>query len=494
MTTKHVPHDQSRDSDSGAVLIMALAMIVIGALIVLPLLDYAMTVSRAGRVQMNTTANDEIVKAGIHVALADPISLYTVCANAGLQTEQPLATPPGFAVQTGCSWVDAQASENPESLWYSAATTQAGSTLPTGVAEANATYGSSGAADPQTWWAAASSVQSGDTIWNPDLPAFDDRFQTKYTMPTAGYGDCTVYFPGKYTDPLTISGPGKTFFANGIYYFANTVKFTGNADVVIGDGLTEGCTDTPDAVLYGENASGDGISLPAVNGGVGATFVFGGAGRMVIDNSVPTSAGKTLSVIFNKRYVQGTEVSTASSAGVSIMTVNGLLVGTDTIGELHTPTIAVKIPNQTGTTPSPAPGSRFKPSTLVPPDLVTPTPAIVDINMTATSKATVHIPGYVAAPQGIIKVNYAPGMTGGKDVMINGGVLGAQIVISPDRPDTDADPASSFVIGLENPTVQQTFKITSRTTGPPPLVTATAIVQVNQSGVAWVNSYVVQSN
>jgi hypothetical protein len=492
MRTTAVPHDESRDPDGGAVLIMALAMIIIGALIVLPLLDYAMTVSRAGRVQTNTTANDEAVKAGIHIALADPISLYTVCASAGLQTEQPLATPPGFNVKSACSWVDAQASEDPESLWYSAATTQAGSTLPAGVAEANATYGSSGAAEPTTWWAASSSVQAGDTIWNPDLPAFDNRFQTKYTMPAA-YGDCTVYFPGKYTDPLTISGPGKTFFANGIYYFTNTVTFTGNADVVVGDGLVEGCTDTPDAVLYGENAAGDGISLPAVNGGVGGTFIFGGAGRMVINNSVPTSPGKTLSVIFNKRYVQGTEISTASSAGVSIMTVNGLLNGTD-IAELHTPTIAVKAPMQTGTTPSPAPGSLFKPSTWVPPDLITPTPAVVDINMTAATQAMVHIPGYVAAPQGIVKVSYAPGMTGGKDVMINGGVLGAQILISPDRPDTDLDPVSKFVIGLENPTVQQTFKITSRTTGAPPLVTATAIVQVNQSGVAWVNSYVVQSN
>jgi hypothetical protein len=482
--------DHQHDTDKGAALILALAMIVIGSLIVLPLLDYAMTISRSSRIQTNKTTNDESVKAGLRVALADPTSLYEVCASAGLTTEVPLAIPPGFDVESTCSWVDAQAAEDPETLWYSATTTQAGSTLPSGVSEANIVYSGSGAADPTAWVAASSAEQAGDTIWTPHLPAYDNKFQVKYTMPS-GYGDCSVYFPGKYTDPVTITGPGKTFFANGIYYFENTVTISGNADVVVGDGAVEGCTTTQEALFDAVNVDGDSPDNPSVSGGVGSTFVFGGGGRLVIDNSTPTTS--SLSVVFNKRYVQDTEVSTASSAGVSIMTVNGWMNGA-VIDPMSNGSIYVPAPMQTGTTPAPAPASFFKPSTLVPPDMTTPTTPVVQVNMTTPTPAYVSIPGYIAVPQGIINVSYAPTALPGKDVRLNGGVLAAQIWVSADRPDADTDPLTNFVIGLENPTVQQTFKIETETIGATPKVTGTAIVQVNQQGAFYVNSYVVQSN
>lgn len=481
------------DTDNGAALILALAMIVIGSLIVLPLLDYAMTISRSSRIQTNKTTNDESVKAGLRIALADPTSLYEVCASAGLTTEVPLATPPGFSVSSTCSWVDAQSAEDPETLWYSASTIQAGSTLPSGVSEANIVYSGSGAADPTAWVAASSAEQAGDTIWAPHLPAYDNKFQAKYTMPS-GYGDCTVYFPGKYIDPLSITGPGKTFFANGIYYFENTVTISGDADVVVGDGAVEGCTTTQEALFDAVNDSGDGPDSPSVSGGVGSTFVFGGAGRLVIDNSTATTS--RLSIVFNRRYVQDTEVSTASSAGVSIMTVNGLLNGTVIDPMINVDgSIYVPAPMQTGTTPTPAPANFFEPSTLVPPDLMTPTTPVIQVNMTAPTPAYVSIPGYISVPQGIVSVSYLdPAALAGKDVRLNGGLLAAQILVSADRPDADTDPLTNFVIGLENPTVQQTFKIETKTTGATPRVTGTAIVQVNQQGAFYVNSYVVQSN
>ncbi len=200
-----------------------------------------------------------------------------------------------------------------------------------------------------------------------------------------------------------------------------------------------------------------------------------------------------MSVVFNKRYVQDTEVSTASSAGVSIMTVNGLLNGA-VIDPMNNGTIYVPAPMQTGAAPTPAPASFFKPSTLVAPDVMTPATPVIAVNMTTPAPAHISIPGYIAVPQGIVSVNYAPGSLPGKDVRINGGVLGAQILVSADRPDADTDPTTHFVIGLENPTVQQTFKIETTTTGATPNVTGTAIVQVNQQGAYYVNSYVVQSN
>ena len=479
------------DEDRGTALILALCMIVIGALIVLPMLNYAMTISRSGRVQTNSTVNEEAVKAGLLVALANPKSLYSVCSGAGLTSSEVLGSPPGFDVETECSWVDAVPAVDNATLWYSATTTQSGSSLPTGVAEANGTFAASGAPDPTAWLNGGftSPTPAGSKIWLPDLPAIDTRHGRRSTRCPLHTATAPSTSPGKYTDPLEITGPGKTYFANGIYYFENTVTIKQDADVVVGDGSVEGCTDTPDAVLYGEDLNGDAVDTPAVNGGVGGTFVFGKAGRLVIDNSTTTTA---LSVIFNKRFVQEGEASTASSAGVSIMTVNGLLnTNGTTIDPLNNGTVATPVPNQSSG--GVAPGTVFKPSTLVPPDLAAAaTLPVLLVNLPSLAQVTISIPGYVAAPQGIVKVQYAAGMTSGKNVKINGGVLGAQILVSADRPDADPDPASTFVIGLENPTVQQTFKITSTSQGGSPNITGTAIVQVNQSGVAWVNSYVIQ--
>ncbi len=73
-------------------------------------------------------------------------------------------------------------------------------------------------------------------------------------------------------------------------------------------------------------------------------------------------------------------------------------------------------------------------------------------------------------------------------------MLAVQTFVSADRPDTDTDPLTSFVIGLENPTVQQKFKIRARSIGGAPNVTGTAIVEDNKQGAFYVNSYVVQSN
>ena len=55
--------------------------------------------------------------------------------------------------------------------------------------------------------------------------------------------------------------------------------------------------------------------------------------------------------------------------------------------------------------------------------------------------------------------------------------------MSPERP-------ASLQIGLLNSVVQKTFKIVSQTKNTTPRVTATALIQVNQTGGYAINSWV----
>ena len=181
------------------------------------------------------------------------------------------------------------------------------------------------------------------------------------------------------------------------------------------------------------------------------------AGRLVVDNVTPSTTGTGATLTINKRLVAPTETGVLSSEGVSIMSVNGVLSGT-TITDLNQPQIFVPAPMVATTPPTPASGTTFKPSTLVPtvaPAL--PAPAIVDINLSGASPTTVDIESYIATPQGTVNVTTAPGATAGKSVSMLGGVLGANINVSVDRPAT-------FVMGLVNQVVQKTFKIVSTTT------------------------------
>ena len=129
----------------------------------------------------------------------------------------------------------------------------------------------------------------------------------------------------------------------------------------------------------------------------------------------------------------------------------------------------------------------FKPSTLVP--AVAPAPPtlpIVDINLSGAKPVTVDIEGYIATPQGTVNITTAPGTTAGKSVSMLGGVLGAFINVSADRP-------QNLVFGLVNQVVQKTFRIVSTTTLGNPKVSAIAVVKVNDTGDYAIGSYVVQT-
>jgi hypothetical protein len=294
----------------------------------------------------------------------------------------------------------------------------------------------------------------------------------------AGYPSCIVYFPGTYTTPVTITGSTPVFFASGIYYFESTVTFSGSANVVIGDGGIEGCTTDQEAAFSAVNApTNHNIT------GIGATFVFGGAGRLVIND---LTAGTGVSVRFNSRYVGETDVSTTSSAGVSIMTVNGVLDGSggiaplDLPGQLYVPASLVG-----GEPPTTAAPPSFNPSTVISSaDPLLPAPPMVDITLATATPATVSIPGYISVPQGTVNITTTPPAgTTGQNLQLVGGILAAQASIPVDAPAT-------FVFGAAYAVVQKTFKIETTTTSS--RSKSTAIVQVNSTGAYAVNYWEVQ--
>ena len=72
---------------------------------------------------------------------------------------------------------------------------------------------------------------------------------------------------------------------------------------------------------------------------------------------------------------------------------------------------------------------------------------------------------------------------------LTGGIVAAAFRVNDDRA---VDGELTVPIGLVNPVVQRTFRITSTTSSGKPKVTSTAIVQINQNGAYTINSWVVQ--
>jgi hypothetical protein len=473
--------------DEGAALILALVMIILAAFIVIPSLNYTMSVTKSNRGVQDKVLRSEAVKGGLRTVLADGKGLYQACKDSGLTDVKTLASPGlDVAVQSTCTTTFETHAEDPADLWFAGASTWAGSVLPTGIT--GTTYGGSGNADPKFWWLNDMSKDSdGGKVWAPQLPVTPVDLRSTagptpgFGMPTP-YGACRVFFPGKYTDPLILTAASNYYFVSGVYYFENTFRVSGSAKVVVGLGASEGCTDDLDAVSYADYSA----PFNHNQSGAGATLIFGGAGRLVVDD---VTAGTGPSLIINKRLVSPTELGVQSSEGVSIMSVNGVCpVGCTSIGDLDQPQIYVPAPMQASTPPSAASATSFKPSSLVPTVAPAAPPLpIVDINLSGpATTANVDIESYIAAPQGIVSVYTAPGATANKTVKLLGGVLGAQIAFSVDTPAT-------FVAGLVNQVVQKTFKIVSTTVSGNPKVTATAVVKVNDTGDYAVGSYVVQT-
>ena len=348
-------------SDDGSALILVLVLMVIAALIVLPLMDYAMAVGRTNTVLSSKTARTEAVKGGLRIALADTAALYDTCGPPDGQAHTGIDLPMSglkVPVKTECFFIDEAVSLATTEVRYGLAAVQVGKTVPAGMLSPGWVPT---AAPPTTneWISQTSLTSVTDKIWLPNLPThgLSPRTPAGWPMPpefaTAEFPTCRVYFPGTYPNALTINGP--TYFASGIYYFEDTVNITGGADVVVGGGLVEGCATDQYAAFYAVGAP----STHNING-LGATFVLGKAGRLLVDNT----AGP-IKLRFNKRYVPSGDDGVAPSAGVSIASVNGKLAADGITGvDLLQPNVLEVPVSKVGAVSGPATPQKYLPSTL----------------------------------------------------------------------------------------------------------------------------------
>ena len=154
------------ETDVGAALILALAMMLIATLIVLPALRYTMTVTKTGRQVEQKVERAEAVKGGLRTVLADGKGLYQACKGAGLTQPVALASPGlNVGVTTTCTTTADTLAEDPANLWYAAASTWVGSTLPSGLS--GGMYGGSGGSDPTLWLNDTSIASDGGMVWTP---------------------------------------------------------------------------------------------------------------------------------------------------------------------------------------------------------------------------------------------------------------------------------------------------------------------------------------
>ncbi len=313
----------TRRRDDGMVLPLVLVLILLGALIIVPLMSYSISVFKANRVLTDRTQQIEAVKGATRVALGDPVRLFNECTSGTPVDLGPAGL--DLSVTTTCQQTSQVSVIDAVEVPYGAAALQVGEAVPPSFV--GSTIDSTGETDPvaDDWWdaydAAAPTV---NTIWLPNLPErFGDiRESTPFEMP--GAFDCDVYFPGTYLAPVVVSD--RTYFASGVYYFEDTVHFVGGADAVVGFGLEDGCTSDQEAVFE--------VMTPPARfniEGLGATFVLGDDARLIVDNGsttdavgdlVSNDAGLPLSVRFNQRYLEN---EGDAGARVSIVSVNGKL-------------------------------------------------------------------------------------------------------------------------------------------------------------------------
>lgn len=467
------------ERDRGSALLMALVVVMLASFVVVPLLRYTMTVVKQNQLAQAKSARLEAVKGGLRTALADPKALYKTCDAATLISGVTLSSPMlDTSVSTTCFKMVSQTAEDPADLWFGLATTSVGSTLPTGSGVLGTPFAGSGAAPTNAWVGSTTSDAQGSKVWLPRLPVNNKAIRSAagYSMPT-GFQACTVYFPGTYSDPITITGSTPVYFASGVYYFENTIRISGNAKVVVGGGAEAGCVRSDqEAAFYATNA-------PASHGisGLGGTFILGRGARFVVDQATP---GTSMSVVFNRRYAAASDTAGAASVGVSIETVNGIEAGATNV-DFSNPSVYVPVSTVAGGASSIAADHGFHASSVVfDPALPAQTP-VVQVNLTTATTARVVIPGYISAPQGVVAVTTAAGATASKTVQLTGGVLAASIDLGAARP-------AVFKLGLDNPIVLQTFKIVSTTTSGTPVVTSSAVVQLKENGAFAVNSWQTQ--
>ncbi len=347
--SKHPDRRDRQHKDEGSTLILTLVVIIVGAFFVLPMMTYVMTVNQVSRLRIQSANSSEIVRGGLRSVLYDPSGLYSACSGTGVSAAQNLAVPPGLPITTQCTTVDQNEQWMPEDVRWALTTTMVGSEVPipppylappeapdldqtiseqwctSAVAEGvpcGREYPGNGSTAYTDWFLPdinATTESTGSKIFLPFLPSVIDAagYAGGYDINTDGLGAmCKVYFPGRYTDDVVITGSMPVYFVSGVYYFEKTLRFSGDAQVVVGAGATDGCIDG-DAIAVADAGYAD-----ATSSGVGGTFIFGAKGRMMIDTATAGTPSKGISLTFNRRLVDPSDAD-AIMNNVSIMSVNG---------------------------------------------------------------------------------------------------------------------------------------------------------------------------
>jgi hypothetical protein len=134
--------------------------------------------------------------------------------------------------------------------------------------------------DPTKSWMSyvGDSEVAGGARSYPALPPLPPYTRPSVNQASLSSGSCKLYFPGQYLAPLTL-GPGDHYFASGIYYFTGLVTLQPGARVVGGEGKFSGCAVDAEAVFATDAPKAHSVT------GKGATFVFGGAGRLIANDA-----------------------------------------------------------------------------------------------------------------------------------------------------------------------------------------------------------------
>jgi PA14 domain len=272
------------------------------------------------------------------------------------------------------------------------------------------------------------------------LPTYTRPSAAQAKIPPTGTNLCNIYYPGQYDTALTLAS-GTHYFASGVYYFTSTVTLQPGAKVVAGEGKFPGCA------VDAEAAFAQGAPRSHSISGKGATFVFGGAGKLISDNA---------SLEMNRRV---SDATTRASEGISIRSVNfGPTPPTTTLLSVQIPNDAVTIANvydasnplcssalsttqclqpassHTVQATSSSPIRSFVSSTL------TTTDAIVQVNQTSGSAATNQFvaDGYVFVPNAKVVLN--GGSNANYRLQMSGGVVASAVNVGYSKmPSTSSD-------------------------------------------------------
>ena len=87
--------------DRGSVLILVLVLVVVAGLIVIPLMNYTMSVLRLNTAVSERTKDVEAAKGGLRVALSDPKNVFNECDNGGNLTNPGPVN--GHVVSVSCT-------------------------------------------------------------------------------------------------------------------------------------------------------------------------------------------------------------------------------------------------------------------------------------------------------------------------------------------------------------------------------------------------------